>query len=295
MTLANPIIAASGTFGFGEEYNKFFRVRSLGALVTKTITVSPRIGNPPPRVAEAPSGMLNSIGLENKGIDDFIGNKLPGLEKRAVPVIVSIAGEGTDDFIVLTERLRRTGRVAAVELNLSCPNVGRGSAMIAQDEKMTYRIVRAAVKGAKKMTVIAKLSPKVTDIGSIAKAAEKGGADAISLINTMPGAAVDIYTRSSRLGMLSGGLSGPAIKPIALHLIREVFEAVSIPLVGMGGIMTWEDVVEFLLCGARAVQIGTAHFVNPRSAANIIDGLNRYLAREKIRDIKTLVGALAGG
>ncbi|MFH1995623.1 MAG: dihydroorotate dehydrogenase [Candidatus Omnitrophota bacterium] len=291
LTFPNPVMAASGTFGVGEEYGAFFRIGSLGAIVTKTITLKPRIGNPPDRVVETSSGMLNSIGLENKGLRGFLESSLPFLKKLTVPVIVSIAGESAREFAELTRSLDDVRRVAAVELNLSCPNVGHTTRMMAQDEKAAFSVVRAAKQSARRIGVIAKLSPKVTDIGAIAYAAERAGADAVSLINTVPGVAIDIHSKRSRLGMPSGGLSGPAIKPIALEAVREARRAVDIPIIGVGGIMTAEDAIEFILCGASAVQVGTASFVNPKAALEVLEGIKKYAAKQNVRNISELVGA----
>lgn len=292
LKLKNPVMVASGTFGI--EYVDLMDINALGAYVAKTITLRPRIGNPPPRVTETPSGMLNSIGLENKGVEDFIKNKLPLVTgKVRIPIIVSIAGDDEDEFRSLAKRLDGVNRISALELNMSCPNVKHGEkeGLIAQDAGAVYDIVNK-VRQVTRLTIIAKLSPCVTDIAKIAQAAERAGADAVSLINTFPAMAVDIYSMKAVLGNITGGLSGPAIKPISLKMIRDTYKKINIPVVGIGGITTYEDAVEFMLCGAAAVQVGTSNFVNPKSPIEIIEGLKRYLAKNKIKNAGALVGGL---
>jgi dihydroorotate dehydrogenase (NAD+) catalytic subunit len=291
LKLKNPVMAASGTFG--TEYGELVDINSLGAYITKTITLNARIGNPPPRVCETPSGMLNSIGLENGGLDDFIKNKIPGLKRLKIPLVVSIAGDDAGEFKELARGLSKIKKIAALEINLSCPNVkyGKRDLLIAQDEGATYEIIEA-VRRSTALTVIAKLSPNVTDIKRIAKAAERSGADAVSLVNTLIGMAVDIDTKRPVLGNITGGLSGPAIKPIALRMVREAYRATRIPVVGIGGIMDYKDAVEFMLCGASAVQVGTANFVNPAASTEIIGGIKSYMAKNGIKEIKDLIGAL---
>lgn len=301
LRLKNPVMAASGTFG--TEYGELTDIDSLGAIVTKTITLKGRSGNPPPRIAETAAGMLNSIGLENKGLDDFINEKIPLLGKIKAAVVVSISGDDADEFSLIAKALNRIPRVDALELNLSCPNLikvqdsrfkRQETGIIAQDEKATYRIVKA-VRKATGLTVIAKLSPNVTDIGAIVRAAEAGGADSISLVNTFLAMAVDIETKSPKLGNITGGLSGPAIKPIALRMVREAYTHSSLPVIGMGGIMDASDALEFIICGASAVQVGTANFVNPKAPAETVRGIEKYLARKKIGDIRKLTGSLKLG
>ena len=291
LKLANPVVVASGTFGYGEEYKDLVSFKRLGAIVTKTITLKPRSGNPPPRIAETYQGMLNAIGLENPGLDVFIREKLPFLKKIGVPIIVSIAGDTPAQFAQISRRLSKVSSIAALELNLSCPNVAK-SGLIAQVPRATYQAVKA-VKEATKLTVITKLSPNVTDITEIAQAAERAGSDALSLVNTFFGMAVEVETKKAKLGNTSGGLSGPAIKPQALWMVREVFKTVKIPLIGIGGIMDAGDALEFIICGATAVAVGTANFVNPRATLEIIEGIKRYLKQNHIADIKSLVGSLA--
>lgn len=288
LRLKNPVMTASGTFG--EEYKGLVDINSLGAIVTKTITLAPRVGNPPPRVVETPSGMLNSIGLENKGLGDFIKNKMKFLNSLKIPVIVSMAGDDENEFKELAKRLSRVNGVDALELNLSCPNL-KGKGIIAQDEEAAHRIV-GAVRKATALTIIAKLSPNVTDITSIAKSCEDAGADALTAANTFLGMAVDIETKKPKLGNTTGGLSGPAIKPLALRMVWEAYNKVKVPIIGAGGIMDYRDAVEFMLCGASAVQVGTANFINPNATVEIIEGIKKHLSDNKISDINGLTGAL---
>ena len=291
LKLKNPVMVASGTFG--PECGELMDINKLGAYIAKTITLNARIGNPPPRLCETPSGMLNSIGLENGGLDDFIQNKIPGLKRLKIPLIASIAGDDAIEFKELAKAMSRVKKIAALEINLSCPNVkyGKRDLSLAQDEEATYEIIEA-VRRSTTLTIIAKLSPNVTDIRRIAKAAERAGADAVSLINTLVGMAVDIDKKQPVLGNVTGGLSGPAIKPIALRMVREAYNSIKIPVVGMGGIMDYKDAVEFILCGASAIQVGTANFVDPSASTEIISGLKSYMAKNGTKNIKELVGAL---
>ncbi|MDP3790485.1 MAG: dihydroorotate dehydrogenase [Candidatus Omnitrophota bacterium] len=284
-------MVASGTFG--PEYSAFFNINKLGAYIAKTVTLNARTGNPPPRIAETPSGMLNAIGLENTGVLDFIKNKLPKLQGITIPIIASIAGNDAREFKELAASLSKVKKIAGLEVNLSCPNVkhGKRDFLIAQDERATYEIIRA-IRKATSLTIIAKLSPNVTDITKIAQAAESAGANAVSLVNTFIGMAVDIETKKPILGNVTGGLSGPAIKPIALRMVRDVYKKVKIPVVGIGGIMDYKDAAEFILCGATAIQVGTANFVNPSAPADILEGLKDYIIKNKIKDINYLIGAL---
>lgn len=291
LKIKNPVMTASGTFG--PEYGELADINKFGAYIAKTITLKPRTGNPPPRIVETPSGMLNSIGLENGGLEDFVNNKLAKLKHIRIPVIASIAGDSAGEFKILTKELARVKKIAAIEVNLSCPNVkhGKREFLIAQNEGSTYEIIEA-VRRSTHLTVIAKLSPNVTDITKIAKASEDAGADAVSLVNTLIGMAIDIARKSPVLGNITGGLSGPAIKPVALRMVWETHKKVRIPIIGIGGIMDYKDAVEFILCGATAIQIGTANFVNPGAAEEILSGLDRYMAKNDIKDIKALIGAL---
>ncbi len=292
LKLKNPVMVASGTFG--EEYKTLTNIGSLGAIVMKTITLNARTGNPPPRIAETASGMLNSIGLENKGLKHFLGSKASFLKKLKIPVIASIAGDDEREYALLAGGLDDAGYIDAIEVNLSCPNIKHGSrvGLISQDERSTYNIVKA-VRKATRLTVIAKLTPNVTDVAVIAKAAEDAGADAVLLINTFAGMAVDIATRRPRLGNVTGGLSGPAIKPIALKAVWDTHRKVKIPVIGAGGIMDYKDAVEFILCGAVAVQIGTANFVDPSAPESVIKGIKDYMVKNRIADVNELVGGLS--
>lgn len=291
--MKNPVMCASGTFNFGEEYSKFFDLKILGALVTKTITLEPRQGNPPARIYETPSGMLNCIGLQNPGVKTFLKEKMPFLRKTKVPVIVSIAGETIEEYVELAKILNREKGISGIELNISCPNVKSKSRknMFSQDETATFHVV-SNVRRISRLPLIAKLSPNVTDVTLIAKSAEKGGADAISLINTPLGMVVNLEKRAPVLSTVTGGLSGPAIKPIALRMVWEVHNAVKIPVIGMGGIMTAQDALEFMLVGARAVAVGTASFVSPYAIPEIISGIKKYLIKNKIKDVKSFAGSL---
>lgn len=291
LRLKNPVMVASGTFG--KEYGEFIDINKLGAYVTKTITLNARTGNPPPRVTETASGMLNAIGLENKGLEDFLKNKLPELKNIKIPIIASIAGDDEHEFKELAKGLSKAGRISAIEVNLSCPNVkhGKRNFLIAQDERATSEILKA-VRKSTPLTVIAKLSPNVTDITKIAKAAEAAGADAVSLVNTFIGIAINIETQRPVLGNITGGLSGPAIKPIAVRMVRDVYKNVKIPIIGMGGIMNYKDAIEFMLAGASAVQVGTANFVNPEAPIEIIEGIKKYMQAKKINTMAQLTGAL---
>ena len=294
LTLKNPVILASGTCGFGEEIKSLLDINRLGAIVTKTITVRKREGNPPPRVVETAAGMLNSIGLDNDGLKDFMFEKAPFLESLKIPVIVSIAGDTLAEFVKLAENLSNIRSVHAIEVNLSCPNVvhkGTGLSLLAQDKKAVEKIIAKLRKSTGSM-LIAKLSPDVTDIKDKARAAEGAGCDALSLVNTYPGMLVNIDTMRPRLGGVTGGLSGPCIKPLALKCVRDVYNGVKIPVIGIGGITSAADAIEFILCGASAVQVGTANFVNPTAALNILNGIKKYIKEKKIGSVKKLVGRL---
>ena len=300
LKLKNPVIIASGTFSC--DMLELFNVSKVGAAVTKTITLKPRSGNKPPRIAETASGMLNSIGLENEGLEGLKKKWLPCLKNLKTRIIVSIAGEDEREIAELAGRLEATEGIDAIELNLSCPNaMGRGSwvmghglkgqGLVAQDEKATYEIVKK-VRKVTELTLITKLTPNVTDISRIAKVAEDAGADAVSLVNTYPGMAVDISKRTPLLGNVTGGLSGPAIKPLALKAVWDVYNAVDIPIIGMGGIMDAGDAIEFIICGATAVAIGTANFINPKTSVEIVDGIRYYMRTHRITKLKELIGSL---
>lgn len=289
--MKNPVMTASGTFGYGNEFSDFIDLNQLGATVVKGITSVPWPGNPMERIAETPSGMLNAIGLQNVGVDGFIEKKLPYLRKFDVPVIVNICGERREEYEEVTEKLNLTDGVAAVELNISCPNLHCGGMSFGVDPELTYQLVKA-VREKTALPLLVKLSPNVTDITVIATAAADAGADGLSVINTILGMAIDVNTRQPMLQNVTGGLSGPAIKPIALRMVWQVYNAVKIPIVGMGGIMTTEDALEFFIAGASAVAVGTANFVNPRAPLDIIHGIRTYLEQNGIRSIADLVGSL---
>ena len=285
-----PIITASGTFGFGEEFADFVDLERLGGVMVKGTTLLPRRGNEGVRIAETPAGMLNCIGLENPGAEVFLKETLPRLKKYNMNVIVNISGSTTEDYGTLAEMLDVDG-VAAIELNVSCPNVKEGGIVFGTDPAAASAVVRAA-KAHTKKPVILKLSPNVTDIVMMAKAVEEAGADAVSLINTLMGMAIDIRTKKPVLGNITGGLSGPCVKPVALRMVWQVAKAVKIPVLGMGGISTAEDAIEFLLAGASAVVVGTANFVDPSVSMKIADGIAAYLDEQKIAHVNELVGAL---
>jgi len=288
--MQNPVLTASGTFGYAQEFEPYLDLNRLGALVVKTITRLPRPGNLAPRVVETPAGMLNAIGLQNVGIDAFIREKLPFLRTLAPPLIVNVAGESVEDFRELTKRIGDQEGVAGVELNVSCPNVA-GGLDFSTDPKLAHQVVKAA-REATHLPIIPKLSPNVTDIRPIARAVEDAGADGISLINTLVGMAIDVRTRRPKIGNVTGGLSGPAIRPVAVRMVWQVRQAVRLPILGMGGIVTGEDAVEFLLAGATAVAVGTANFIDPTSSVKVIQGLYDYCAANGIAQIRQLVGGL---
>ena len=286
----NPVIVASGTFGFGREYNKFYDVGLLGGIVSKGITLKPRLGNPPVRIAETPSGMLNSVGLQNPGVEAFIERELPFMLGLNTVVIANAAGSCEADYVELVKILSDTA-VDMIELNISCPNVRAGGMSFGVKPDSVETIVRAVRKVCKKPLIV-KLTPNVSNIAENALAAERAGADAISLINTVTGMAVDFKRRQPVLKVGHGGLSGPCVKPIALKMVYDCYKAVKIPIVGMGGIMTGEDVGEFMLCGASAVEVGTANIFDPYAALNIVNELTTLLERDKIQDVQSLIGGL---
>ncbi len=298
LKLKNPVMVASGTFGYAEEFGDFIDLKKLGAVVTKTITLRPRAGNPMPRTCETPQGLINSIGLENPGIATFLKDKLPFLKKLKVPVIVSVASEGGfSEFFTLVRQLDRVEGVAAIELNISCPNIRghkpkeAGQALISQDADMTYDLVKA-VRRVTRRTLITKLSPNVSSISDIAKAAERGGSDALSLINTLSAMSIDVQSRKPKIAAVTGGLSGPAVRPVAVRMVWEVYQKVKIPLIGMGGIVDTASALEFIIAGASAVAVGTANFVDPKVTVEIIDGIGKYLARNKIGSLNSLKGSV---
>lgn len=284
----NPVTVASGTFGHAERYYDLDEVKKLGAIVPKTVTLNAREGNPPPRIVETPSGMLNAIGIENPGADGFIQNKLPPLQKIGVPLIISILGHTDDEFVTLAGKFHQQRQVAALELNLSCPNLGKKT-LVAQDPEATRRVVKL-VKEISRVPVIAKLSPNVTDIAAIAQAAEEAGADGVSLINTFPAMVIDINKRRPVLGNFTGGLSGPAIRPMAVYMVYQTAQRVKIPIIAMGGIMTADDALQFILAGATMVAPGTANFINPRAPVEVLEGIKAYMRKNKVTDIKEIIG-----
>lgn len=284
-----PVFVASGTFGYGQEAADLVDLTGLGAIITKSIGLQPRIGNPPPRLFETTGGLLNSIGLQNVGVQNFLAEKLPFLRTLGVPIIVNIAGRTIDEFAEVAHILEDHDGVVGYELNFSCPNVKEGGLEFSQRAEITEQATHR-IRNLTKRLVIPKLTPNVTRVGDIAKAAEAGGADAVSLINTLTGMAVDIETWRPRLNSVIGGYSGPAIKPVALAKVYETAHAVKIPVIGIGGIMTWQDAVEFFLAGADAVQIGTANFIDPRTAVIVAEGLRNYLAARRLNNIVELVG-----
>ncbi len=291
LRLANPILSASGTFGYGPELERFFDPGVLGGIVGKSITLVPRDGNPPQRMAETAGGMINSIGLQNPGIDRFLAELLPIMRRYGPPVIVNVAGASADEYVELCRRLDPVDGVAALELNLSCPNVREGGLSFSAAPAPCESIVRRC-REATRLPLIAKLTPNVTDIASVARAAEQGGADAISAINTLVAMAVDWRRRSAVISTRTGGLSGPAIKPIALRMVHEVVRAVKVPVIGIGGIMSADDVLEFLCVGARAVQVGTATFVDPYAIPKILKDLERLVAEAGAGRVEEMIGTL---
>lgn len=301
-TFPNPVFVAAGTFGYGVEFAKAVRLERLGALITKTLTREPREGHPPPRLVETPSGMLNAVGLQNVGLERFLREKLPIVREARVPVIVSLLGDSAEDVSAMAQALDRAGGAVAIELNLSCPNLKKGSgfrvhgsgqtadlrpAIVAQDPETTAEMVAAARRQTAK-PIIAKLSPDVTDLLPIAQAAVRAGADALSIGNTFVGMSLDPMTRRSRLGALTGGLSGPAIRPLALYRVWYTARSVSVPIIGIGGIVRADDAIEFFLAGASAAAIGTANFADPRAAIRVLRGLERYLAAHRLESLEAL-------
>ncbi len=287
----NPVITASGTFGYGEEYLKFLDLNKIGGITVKGLSSKPGNGNPPSRICETPAGMLNSIGLQNIGADAFIREKLPILRKYETKILVNIFGYSEKEYLEVAKKLDYAEGIHGLEVNISCPNIKKGGIAFGKNAKLTYSLVKK-LKASVSLPLIVKLSPNVSDITEIAIAAEDGGADALSLINTLNGMAIDIKTRKPKLGNISGGLSGPAIKPVALYMVFSVYQKVKIPLIGMGGIINYKDAIEFFLAGAAAVSIGTANFINPKVTEEIVDGIENFLIENKIRSIRELVGGV---
>ncbi|MFZ5775184.1 MAG: dihydroorotate dehydrogenase [Thermodesulfobacteriota bacterium] len=291
VTFKNPVMTASGTFGYAREFEPYLNLHRLGGVVVKGISLTPRPGNPPPRIVETAAGMLNAIGLENVGLDRFVAEKMPYLREIGTQVLVNILGDSLEEYATLARELDGVSGIAAIEVNISCPNVKKGGVAFGTDPAMA-RAVTETVRANTSRPVIIKLSPNVTDITAIAKAVEDGGAHAVSLINTLLGMAIDIRSRRPRLANVVGGLSGPAIKPVALRMVWQVARAVSIPVIGIGGISNTTDAIEFLLAGASAVQVGTANFVNPRAAEEIVEGMAQYLQEQQLESIQDVIGGL---
>jgi dihydroorotate dehydrogenase (NAD+) catalytic subunit len=291
LRLKNPVMTASGTFGYGEEFAPFIDLSRLGGFVTKGLSVRPRPGNPPQRTWETAAGMLNSIGLENCGIDVFLDDKLPRLRQYDTAVVANIFGETLEEYVEVARRCDEAAGIAALELNISCPNTERGGLFFGCDPDTTLEVVRA-VRQATSLPLMVKLTPNVTDIRPLAEAAQRGGADILSLVNTFLGMAIDVRARRPRLSTRYGGLSGPAIKPLALYLLDRVRSAVDLPLVGIGGIRTGLDALEFLVAGAAAIQVGTANFADPRGSIHVLEEIESFLAAEGIADIGDFIGTL---
>lgn len=286
--MKNPVMLASGTFG--DEYAQYIDINKLGAIITKTVTLKPREGNPPPRICETPAGMLNSVGLQNKGIDAFIKEELPKFSKYDVPLIVNIGGETIDEYLELM-KIINSQKIDGIEVNISCPNVEKGCMSIGVDAGLTHELIEK-LRGLSKYPLIVKLTPNTGNISEIAEAAADAGADALSLINTILGMAIDVNTRKPKIAKIIGGLSGPAIKPIALRMVWEVSQKVDIPIIGIGGISSAQDAVEFMLAGASAVQIGTANFVDTGASLKIIAGIEDYVEKNKLASVADITGML---
>ncbi len=291
LKLKNPVMTASGTFGYGDEYAEFIDLNKLGAIVVKGLSLKPKEGNPPPRIVETPSGMLNAIGLQNIGINNFIKKKLPFLRQINTPVIVNFFGDSIEEYVKAAEKLSAADGVHALEMNISCPNKQAGWSIFGTDPKVTSKVV-SEVRKVTDRTLIVKLSPNVTDIAHMAKVAEDAGADAVSLINTITGMAIDIKTRRPRLANVIGGLSGPAVKPVAVRMVWQCYKAVRIPVIGMGGIVSPEDAIEFILAGASAVAVGTGNFIRPDITIDIINGIRSFMETEGLKSINDLKGAV---
>ncbi|MFC1952100.1 dihydroorotate dehydrogenase [Chloroflexota bacterium] len=293
LLLANPVMTASGTFGYGTEYSHLFDIQQLGAIVCKGTTLEPREGNPQPRIAETASGVLNSIGLQNIGVDALIKEKAPVWAGWRVPVIVNIAGETIDDYAKVADKLDGVAGISALEVNISCPNIKAGGAEFGADPQVAAEVT-AAVKAATSLPLLVKLTPNTGDIAKVATAVAEAGADAISLINTLRGVAIDITSRRPLLGTISGGLSGPAIKPVALYMVYEVAGAVEVPVIGCGGITNASDAIEFIMAGASAIQVGTASFTSPRAPLDVLEGIKQFMKKEGIEDIAKPIGMARG-
>ena len=291
LQLKNPVMTASGTFGYGTEYTDFIDLGRLGGIFVKGTTLAPRQGNDYPRMAETPSGMLNAVGLQNKGVDYFVEHLYPIIKEYDTHMIVNVSGSTVEDYIACAEKLANLDKMPAIELNISCPNVKEGGMAFGTSCQSAAQVTREVRKVFPK-TLIVKLSPNVTSISEIARGVEDEGADAVSLVNTFLGMAIDVESRRPKLSTITGGLSGPCIKPIAIRMVWEVFNAVKIPLIGMGGICNWQDAIEFILAGATAVQVGTYNFIDPTASVKIVEGINDYLERHHISSVNDLVGKM---
>lgn len=291
LELQNPVLTASGTFGYAREFEHLVDLNRLGGIIVKGLSLEPTKGNPPPRICETSCGMLNAIGLENVGIEAFISEKLPFLQTLTPPTIVNIYGKFEEDYSRLAERIEDVETVAGIEVNISCPNVKAGGMAFGVDPQAAFSVIRAVRNRTTKLLIV-KLSPNVTDITEIARAVEDAGADCLSMINTISAMAIDIDTRRPRLANVTGGLSGPAIKPVAVRMVWQVARVAKIPVIGIGGIMSAEDALEFFIAGAAAIQVGTANFVNPRTATDIVDGIEKFLFDKNIEKISDLIGTL---
>lgn len=291
LQLRNPVMTASGTFGYGTEYTDFIDLGRLGGVFVKGTTLEPREGNDYPRMAETPSGMLNAVGLQNKGVDYFVEQLYPQIKDYDTHMIVNVSGSTVEDYVACAEKLADLDRMPAIELNISCPNVKEGGMAFGISGESAARVTRAVRKVYPK-TLIVKLSPNVTDIAGIARAVEDAGADAVSLVNTFLGMAIDVESKKPKLSTITGGLSGPCIKPIAVRMVWEVYHAVKIPVIGMGGICNWQNAIEFILAGSTAIQVGTYNFIDPTASVKIVDGINAYLDRHQIASVQELVGQM---
>ncbi|MCM0219184.1 dihydroorotate dehydrogenase [Bacteroides hominis] len=291
LQMKNPVMTASGTFGYGEEFADFIDITRIGGIIVKGTTLHKREGNPYPRMAETPSGMLNAVGLQNKGVKFFSDHIYPRIKDIQTHMIVNVSGSAIEDYVKTAEIINELDKIPAIELNISCPNVKQGGMAFGVTTKGVSEVVQA-VRSAYKKTLIVKLSPNVTDIAEMARAAEANGADSVSLINTLLGMAIDAERRRPILSTVTGGMSGAAVKPIALRMVWQVAKAVNIPVIGLGGIMNWKDAVEFMLAGASAVQIGTANFIDPAITIKVMDGINDYLERHGCKSVSEIIGAL---
>jgi dihydroorotate dehydrogenase (NAD+) catalytic subunit len=292
--LKNPVLTASGTFGYGEEFSEFVDLNKLGGVIVKGISLKPIVGNPTPRIWETPSGMLNAIGLENPGVDVFLSEKLPFLRKFDTAVIVNIFGYSLEEYVGVAERLDGARGISGIEVNISCPNVKAGGMAFGTDVTATFGLL-SAIRKTTRLPLFAKLSPNVTNVTEFASAARDAGCDGLSLINTLLGMAIDVRCRRPRLANCTGGLSGPAIRPVAVRMVWQVAKTVSLPIIGMGGIITGEDALEFILAGASAVAVGTANFMNPRATLEVLSGIENVMIEQGVGDIKDLIGRVSEG